>query len=247
MNSANTRIHFANGALSCEDLHVARDEGTGTGSFTYDFKKNEVRISNIKSSLNPAEAIFWIDPKVSKTVAPYIFRRPPNVSADGVYQFRGGKNTRLEIKVDGANGMDYVFLGKTLEFDRVSGRLLFTNDRLQITDIRGALLAGALRGNADISLARNDPRYRAGISVSQINFPLLTDLYYNYKTAQGVLKGTYNFTGLGTDWRTMRGDGKAEITNEDICGIPIIGALLGILHKILTGRCHSIACTGTPA
>src|SRR5438309_6748595 len=107
MNSANTRIHFANGALSCEDLHVARDEGTGTGSFTYDFKKNEVRVSNIKSSMNPAEAIFWIDPKVSKTVAPYKFRRPPNVSADGVYQFRGGKNTRLEIKVDGGNGMDY--------------------------------------------------------------------------------------------------------------------------------------------
>jgi hypothetical protein len=245
MNSANTRIHFANGALSCEDLHVARDEGTGTGSFTYDFKKNEVRISNIKSSLNPAEAIFWIDPKVSKTVAPYKFRRPPNVSADGVYQFRGGKNTRLEIKVDGANGMDYVFLGKTLEFDRVSGRLLFTNDRLQITDIRGALLAGALRGNADISLARNDPRYRAGLSVSQINFPLLTDLYYNYKTAQGVLKGTYNFTGLGTDWRTMRGDGKVEVSNGDVFAIPIFGPLSGILNKILPGSGYSIARTGT--
>src|SRR5213594_1824889 len=121
MNSANTRIHFTDGALRCEDLRVARDEGAGTG----------------------------------------------------VYQFRGGKNTRLEVKVDGANGMDYVFLGKTLPFERVSGRLLFTNDRLQITDLRGALLGGALRGNADISLARNDPRYRAGISVSQINFPLL--------------------------------------------------------------------------
>src|SRR6266513_5616444 len=139
MNSANTRIHFANGAISCEDLHVARDEGSGTGSFTYDFKKHEVRVSNIRSSLNPAEAIFWIDPKVSKTVAPYKFRRPPNVSADGVYQFRGGKNTRLEIKVDGGNGMDYVFLGKTLPFDKVTGRLVFPNDRLQIADLRGGL------------------------------------------------------------------------------------------------------------
>src|SRR4030095_11944311 len=57
MNSADTKIHFADGALACEDLHVARNEGTGTGSFTYDFKKHEVRISNIKSSLNPAEVI----------------------------------------------------------------------------------------------------------------------------------------------------------------------------------------------
>src|SRR5207244_12651031 len=107
-------------------------------------------------------------------------RPPPAVNANVVYQFRGGKNTRLEIKVDGGSGMDYVFLGKTLSFDRVSGRLLYTNDRLQITDLRGVLLAGTLRGNADISLARNDPRYRARISVNALNFPSLTDLYFNY-------------------------------------------------------------------
>src|SRR5207247_8056938 len=68
------------------------------------------------------------------------------------YQFRGGKNTRLEITVDAPNGMDYTFLGKTLPFDRVSGRLLFTNDRLQLIDLRGALFSGNVRGNADISL-----------------------------------------------------------------------------------------------
>jgi AsmA-like C-terminal region len=247
MNSANSRIYFADGALTCEDIHVARDEGIGTGSFTYDFKKHEVRVSNIKSSLNPAEAIFWIDPKVSKTVAPYKFRRPPNVTANGVYQFRGGKNTRLEVKVDGANGMDYVFLGKTLPFARVSGRLLFTNDRLQITDLRGSLLSGTVRGNADISLARNDPRYRASVSVSEINFPLLTDLYYNYKTAQGALRGTYDFTGLGTDWPTMRGNGKVEVSNGDVFAIPVFGPLSGILNKIVPGSGYSIARTATAA
>src|SRR5881275_3490982 len=241
MNSADTKIHFADGALACEDLHVARNEGTGTGSFTYDFKKHEVRISNIKSSLNPAEVIFWIDPKVSNTVAPYKFRRPPSVTANGLYQFRGGKNTRLEIKVEGANGMDYVFLGKTLPFDRISARLLFTNDRLEITDLRGALLSGTLRGNADISLARNDPRYRANVSVNEINFPLLTDLYYNYKTALGLLSGTYDFTGLGSDPRTMRGRGKVEVTNGDVFAIPIFGPLSGILNRILPGSGYSIA------
>src|SRR6266705_2727658 len=94
MNGANARIHFADGAVTYEDIQVTRDEGTGSGSFTYDFKKHEVRISNVRSSLYPAEVIFWIDPKTSKTVVPYRFRRPPNVVANGVYQFRGGKNTR---------------------------------------------------------------------------------------------------------------------------------------------------------
>src|SRR6266403_4400541 len=241
MNSANTRIRFADGALTCEDVRVSRDEGVGSGSFTYDFKKHEVRISNIRSSLNPAEAVFWVDPKISKTVAPYKFRRPPNITANGVYQFGGGKNTRLEINADGANGMDYVFLGKTVSFDRISARLLFTPDRLQITDVRGALLAGTLRGTADISLARNDPRYRASLALNGINFPLLTDLYYNYKTAQGVLNGTYDFSGLGTDWRSMRGRGKVEVSNGNVFAIPIFGPLSGILNHIVPGSGYSIA------
>ena len=245
MNSADAEIHFADGALTCEDLHVTRNEGSGTGSFTYDLKKHEVRISNIKSSLNPAEVIFWIDPKIWNTVVPYKFRRPPSVTANGLYQFRGGKNTRLEIKVEGANGMDYIFLGKTLPIDRISARLLITNDRLQITDLRGGFLSGTLRGNADISLAKNDPRYRASISVSEINFPLLTNLYYNYKTALGLFNGTYDFTGVGSDARTMQGSGKVEVTNGDVFAIPIFGPLSGILNRILPGSGYSIAHRAT--
>jgi hypothetical protein len=241
MNDANARIHFADGAISCEDIHVTRNEGAGSGSFTYDFKKHEVQISNIRSSLYPAEAIFWIDPKTSKTVAPYKFRRPPNVVANGVYQFRGGKNTRLEIKVDGATGMDYVFLGKTLPFEHISARLLFTNERLQINDVRADLLGGTLRGAADISLAKSDSRYRANISVSEINFPQLTDLYFKYKTALGLLRGSYEFNGVGNDWHTMRGKGKVEVSNGDVFAIPIFGPLSGILNHIVPGSGYSIA------
>ena len=244
MNSANTRIHFADGALTCEDLHVARDEGVGSGSFTYDFKKHEVRVSNIRSSLNPVEAIFWVDPKVSKTVAPYKFRRPPNVTANGVYQFRGGKNTRLDIKVDGANGMDYVFLGKTLPFDRLSARLLFTNDRLQILDLGGDIFSGTLRGNADISLAKNNPRYHANLAVTNVDFPHLTNLYFNYyhyRAARGQLSGAYDFDGFGTDARKMHGTGKVGVTNGDVFAIPVLGPISEILNHIVPGIGYSIA------
>jgi hypothetical protein len=241
MNEASARIHFADGAIDCEDIHVTRNEGSGSGSFVYDFKKHEVHISNVRSSLYPAEAILWIDPKTSKTVAPYKFRRPPNVTANGVYQFRGGKNTRLEIKVEAAGGMDYVFLGKTVPFDRVSARLLFTNEHLQLTDVRADLLDGTLRGTADISLAKNDRRYRASVSVNDINFPQLTDLYFKYKTAQGLLRSTYEFNGIGNDWHTMRGKGKVEVSNGDVFAIPIFGPLSGILNHIVPGSGYSIA------
>jgi hypothetical protein len=174
-------------------------------------------------------------------VAPYKFRRPPNVTANGLYQFRGGNNTRLEVQVNGASGMDYVFLGKTVPFDRISAKLLFTRDRLQLQEVRGVLLAGTLRGNADISLGRKDPGYHATVSVSEINFPLLTDLYYNYKTAQGILGGTYDFTGFGSDARTMRGRGKVEVSNGNVFAIPVFGPLSGILNRIVPGSGYSVA------
>ena len=244
MNSASTRIHFAEGALTCDDIHVARDEGIGSGTFTYDFRKHEVRLSNIRSSLIPAEVIFWIDPKVSKTVAPFKFHRPPNVTANGVYQFRGGKNTRVEITADGANGMDYVFLGKTLLFDRISARLLLTYDRLQILAVRGDIFSGTLRGNADLSLAKNNPRYHADLSVTNVDFPHLTNLYFNYyhyRTVRGQLTGTYDFDGFGTDSRKMRGSGKVGVKNGDVFAIPVLGPISEILNHVVPGIGYSIA------
>ncbi len=239
-NSGTTKIHFGDRAVTYDNFRVTRDEGTGTGTFTYDFKNHEVRLSNIKTSLRPADVIFWIDPKVWKTVTPYKFRHPPNLTINGVYQFAGGKKTHLEIGVDAPQGMDYDFLGKTLPFDRVTGQLLFTNDRLQLLDVKAGVFGGNVHGNADISLAKDDPHYKARIAVKSINFPRLTDLYYQTKTLQGELNGTYDFTGAGGDARTMRGAGKILVTNGDVFAIPIFGPLSGILNTIVPGSGYSI-------
>ena len=61
------------------------------------------------------------------------------------------------------------------------------------------------------------------------------------------MKGTYDFTGLGTDWHTMRGNGKVEVSNGDVFAIPFLGPLSGILNKILPGSGYSIARTATAA
>ncbi|PYL32186.1 MAG: hypothetical protein DMF35_08950, partial [Verrucomicrobia bacterium] len=89
MNSATSKVHFANGAATYEDFRITRDEGVGTGTFTYDFAKHEVRVSNIKANVRPAEVSFWIDPDLPKNVAPYKFHQPPTITANGVYQFHG--------------------------------------------------------------------------------------------------------------------------------------------------------------
>jgi hypothetical protein len=127
--------------------------------------------------------------------------------------------------------MDYV-LGKMLPFDRLSGKLIFTTDHLQLTEVNGTLLAGDVRGNADISLAHEDPRYHANLTLKGIDFPRLTDLYFQYKTAQGQLNGTYDFDGFGSDARKMHGQGKVKVTNGDVFAIPVFGPLSDLMPGI---------------
>jgi AsmA-like C-terminal region len=244
-NSASADVHFGAGAVTYKNFRVARDEGVATGTFVYDFAHHETRVTNVRSTLRPSEAIYWIDPKLLKIVIPYKFSAPPAITANGVYQFRGGKNTHLEINVDAPAKMDYVFLGKTLPLDRVAAKLVVTDDRLQITDLTASLFSGAIHGQADISLARNDQRYSAAIAADGVDFPRLTDLYFNYKTAHGSMNGQYQWSGAGSDPRLMAGKGSIDIRNGDVFAIPLFGPLSDLLNAIMPGIGYRVARKAT--
>jgi AsmA-like C-terminal region len=240
-NSASADVHFGDGAVTYQNFRVARDEGIATGTFVYDFAHHETRVTNVRSTLRPAEAIYWIDPKLLKVVTPYKFTAPPVVTANGLYQFHGGKNTHLEINVDSPAKMEYGFLGKTLPFDRVAAKLILTDDRLQIPEFSGSIFSGAIRGHADISLAKNDERYRAFIATEGIDFPRLTNLYFNYKTAQGAMNGQYEWSGKGSDARTMEGKGEIDVRNGDVFAIPLFGPLSDLLNAVVPGVGYHVA------
>lgn len=240
MNEAQAALRLENGALNLDNLHVVRDEGTGTGSIAYDFGRHEVRFNDIRTSLRLTEAIVWVDPKYFKEVVDYKFRRPPNLTVNGVYHFHGA-NDHIEINIEAPAGMDYVFLGKSLPFDRVAGRLLFTDNRLQLFDITGRLFGGEVRGGADISLAKHDNRYHANLNLENVDFPRLADLYFQYKTTHGRISGAYEWTGAGSDARLMKGDGNVRVSEGDIFAIPIFGPLSGLLSAIIPGAGYSIA------
>ncbi|MEY2481632.1 MAG: hypothetical protein QOK24_160 [Verrucomicrobiota bacterium] len=240
MNEASATVHLDKGALSFQNLHVTRDEGAGSGSFTYDFLKHEVRLKDVKSTLRATDAIQWVEPKFFKEVAPYKFRQPPTVTANGVIHFRG-PHDHLELTVDAPAGMEYVFLGKTLPIDRVAGRLLFTDGRLELSSVEGTLFNGTVRGAGDISLKKDDRHYRANVALEGVDFPKLADLYFKYETSRGRLSGAYAWTGVGSEARAMEGDGSVRVTDGDVFAIPIFGPLSGLISAIIPGAGYSLA------
>ena len=152
------------------------------------FAHHETRISNVRSTVRPTEGIYWVDPTLLKVITPYKFSAPPVITANGVYQFRGGKRRISTSRSSSPRKWITFFSAKTLVFDRVAAKLILTDDRLQIAELNGSNFLGAIRGHADISLAKNDGRIRLVIAEG-IDFPRLTNLYFNYKTAQGSMNG----------------------------------------------------------
>jgi len=169
----------------------------------------------------------------------------PEVALNGVVGLAGGSNTNLEVLVDAPGGMDYVFLKKTLSAQKVSGRLLFTEGKLRISDLDARLFSGRLQGSADISLKRDEPGHSAKIQVENIDFPAFTKLYFNYDTSQGLLSGSCEFTGRGGDARTMQGSGSLSVVKGDVFAIPVFGPLSGILNGIVPGMGYNVARQAT--
>jgi hypothetical protein len=243
--SMTATFRYADRELSIAPFHVQRSEGSGQGGLRFDFKRDEVRLDKIHANVNPAEVAMWIEPNLVKDVAPYRFRaRPPNLFIDGLVHTKAGKSTKLAIDIDAPGGMEYTFLKRDLRSPQIAAKLLFTSDRLKISELNGALFGGRIRGGADISLNKAKSGHSANVQVENVDFASLTKLYFNYDTSQGRLNGRYSFSGRGDDARTMDGRGELSVTEGNVFAIPFLGPLSGVLNSIVPGMGYNLAHKG---
>lgn len=245
MKSASGDLHFGDGTFGIDHFVITRDEGRGTGAFSYAPARHEIKIDHVETTLSPKEAIVWIEPRFLEHVVPYRFHHTPHVLANGIVQLGAGKQTHLQLDISAPGGMDYTFIDKVLPFDQIAGTLLFTDDRLQIMGLKGQLFEGNLSGGADISLAKNDHHYTANIAVEKVNFPSLTDLYFQYKTSRGELGGSFDFSGIGDQKKALAGKGIVEVRNGNVFAIPVFGPLSELMSKFFTGAGYSVAHEAT--
>ncbi len=247
--SVNTNLRFANNVLHADNIDIQRAEGPAGGALTFDFNQNVVFVKQVRLGVFPNDVATWIDPDLVADIRPYRFaKHPPILTIDGVVdRERGGKKTRLNVKLNAERGMQYTFVGKELQFSKAEAKMLFDNDRLKLTDLRAEIFDGTIKGSADISIVSARPGHVAELRFIDVNFEKLTKLYFDYNDSKGKLNGVYNFNGKGDDGRTMKGDGKLEITDGNVFAIPFLGPFSDVLNKIVPGlgynRAHKAALT----
>ncbi len=230
-----SKVEIRDGAATYRDFRIERAEGVATGTFVYDFGKGEARMEGIRSTLNPIDIIVWVDPKMQKVIEPYRCRSTPTLAIDGTVKLGKKPNNKFRILVDCPKGMHYEFIGKDLPFDRVTGTLDFVGSRLKLKEVRGTLYGGIVNADADISIIQEDPAHSAYIRLSDVDFPSITNLYFDYKDSKGQLAGFYRFNILAGDARKMTGQGRVEVTDGNVFAIPVLGPLSGILNAIVPG------------
>lgn len=245
MNRFRSEFSFADQALTYRRLTLERDEGSATGdTFVYDFAKHEVRLQNIRATLDPAQVSVWMDPDVVKALAPYRFRKTPTTISNGVVQFDGGRNSRLTVDFNAPAGMDYTFVRKPLSFKPIAGQVVFTDDRLKLNGIKAGIFDGTAEGNLDLSLVKGEPDYTATIEVQDLDFTRLTKLYFNYDDSAGRLAGSYRFSGRGDDPQAMRGAGTLKVDQGNVFAIPFLGPLSSAVSAVAPGLGFDIAKEG---
>jgi hypothetical protein len=113
--------------------------------------------------------------------------------------------------------------------------MLFDDDRLKLSDVRAEIFDGVIKGTADISIVKAKPGHVAELRFIDVNFEKLTKLYFDYNDSKGKMNGVYSFNGKGDDGRTMKGEGKLEITDGNVFAIPFLGPFSDVLNKIVPG------------
>lgn len=246
LDSGQADIEIKDRAVFYRNIEVRRGKGVGTGDFIYDFGGKQVRLENIKSTLNPQEIMLWVDQGIAKTVAEYRFKANPQVTADGVVDMAKPERNDLNITVKAKAGLDYDLLGKTLPFGSTEGVVKLKGQVIQ-ADIKSAqLFGGTLALVADVPVNPEGSKiYSVALTTTHVNFSDLTKLYFDYDNSQGWMSGKFRFKAPLTDSRSLNGKGSIRIEEGNVFAIPILGPFSGIINGILSGAGYQNARKAT--
>ncbi len=245
MDFGTADLVFADQAVRYDNITLGRGEQRGSGSFTYDFGRQLVRLEKIVSNLMPVDVLLWVDPRVAKTVSDYRFRGPPNATADGVIYMKEPDKNGLAVEVSAPAGVDYDLLNRTLRFGATQATVKFRGQEVVADVTRAALYGGNVSVKATISSDPKNPVFSTDLRLDRIDFPALTKLYFGYERSKGVVSGSYAFKARMRDEASMVGTGAIRVEDGHVLAIPVFGPLSDIISTIIPGAGHESARLAT--
>ena len=120
LNSGSANCELRNNVVRCDQVRVIRDEGTGTGRFTYDFSQDQLTMEEFDATLSPAVVAAWFDPAIESILKSFRFSRPPTMRATGTVQPGEEYADDLRLQIDAQSPLACQFDGWEIPFERGS-------------------------------------------------------------------------------------------------------------------------------
>ena len=235
MESATADVAFENLALTFTNMNVKRPEGAGTGTFVYDFGRQQVRLQDIRSTMTPFNVLQWADPNVARETEPYRLKGPPLVNVSGTIGLKDPSLTDLTAQFDAPQGLEYELLDRTLSFGAARGTLRFKGREILVDVPAARLYGGNVRLDATVAVGQPDARQKMTVNLDRVNFETLTRLYFDYQDSKGLVSGRYDFSFVPGKAELMRGQGSLLVEDGNVFAIPVLGPLTFLLDSVIPG------------
>lgn len=245
IDSATSDLVIKDRAIVYNNLTINKGAQKATGSFTYDFGRQQVRLDGIRSNLNPPDVLMWVDPRVAATVAVYRFRSPPDVRADGMAHMKDPSQNDLHISVDAPGGLAYSLLNRDLVFGHTKAKVDLVGRHVVANVSDSTLYGGEVAVKANVSIDPGNPTFHVDTAMSRVDFPSLTNLYFGYEKSKGVMSGRYSFDANLKNPADMKGSGSVRVEEGHVMAIPLFGPLSLVIGAIIPGAGHESARLAT--
>lgn len=236
IESASSDLLFQNHQLTLTHLKVKRPEGEAKGKIVYDFQDRSLLLDPIVSSVMVRDIATMFGAVFDSYVKPYVLSVPPQVTAQGKIDLLPGRADPihdLKVQIHSEGVLDYVFLGKTLQFTKPKVELTIQKKILQVQSKSAELFGGKFGLLYKMDLTNPHPDFNASISFQDSDFQQFMKIFYNYDNAKGLMTSKINIAGVLGDFSSFQGDGNFSIRDGYILSIPFLGGLSELLNVVI--------------
>jgi len=143
-----------------------------------------------------------------------------------------GRSNGKSLEVHGIMDLDSVsFAG--LQITKLEGPIDVQAGVARLTGLRGKLLGGELFGDGEVTLD-DTPRYKTSLSLTAADLQEYARNVQGHQSFRGVVNASVEFSGQGSDVRSLQGRGKGQITEGDIGKLPSVLLLFKGINTTLS-------------
>lgn len=194
-------------------------------------------VSNLRGKLWPTPIIRIFAPETAKAIEnDFHFYQPPHLVLNGSFAGRAEdiSKTIFSVSINTDGQTDYPFLGKNLPLQKLKSDVIVRGNIITAKNISASSLKGTFEGIVEANVTSNqDTKYKGSIKWDNLNFPLISKLYEFDEEEKGLLRGSIDFTGSGTEIRRFNANGLLGITKGHLVSLPILGPLSPVIAGIL--------------